>query len=543
MSGIGRSGMNNTYTPAAASGVAGEPLAAGAVREGRVHEDRSMELPQLVRTIRAHWLGALALTLAGALAALGWALLQPKVYTATSSGIIQATYKASGADDFGASNLGDQIARTRAATYVTAAKSRVVAERVVAELNLPVTPNDLLSKIEIANPRDSTVIIVSADAGSPEAARDLAAAWVKGVAAHIEQLQREATGSVAVRLFPTEAADLPSQPTSPRTQLIVLIGLAVGTMLGIAYAVTRSVFDQRIRSAVALSERFGIPVVGQLPLVKAFTDESRLLSTPADGHATIDQTVISEALRELRTNLQFMNIDNPPRVIVVSSPLPGDGKSTVAANLAVVVAASGRKVVLVDGDLRRPQVAETFGLVGGVGLTDVLVGRAELADVLQPWAENLHVLGSGPIPPNPSELLGSEKMKAMLNELSEDALVLVDATPLIPVTDAAVLATRADGVLIVAGAGQTTWDAMSKAVENVTLTQSTVLGAILNRVPLRGPDSPTYGYGYNYDYRTGYGTPQGKRTVAAQSVDKEQHAEPVAESAPATASVGRRALV
>lgn len=201
-----------------------------------------------------------------------------------------------------------------------------------------------------------------------------------------------------------------------------------------------------------------------------------------------------------------MNVDHPPRIIVVSSPMPEDGKTTATANLAVAISESGKRVVLVDGDLRKPAVVDTFGLLPEVGLTDVLIGRAELADVLQPWGDtgNLLVLGAGAVPPNPSELLGSDLLHSILEELAKEAIVIVDAPPLIAVTDATVLSNRTDGVLVVVSAGQTTAEGLEAATRNVQRANGGVLGVILNRVPLRGPDSPNYGYGYGH-YGDGYG--------------------------------------
>jgi capsular exopolysaccharide synthesis family protein len=200
-----------------------------------------------------------------------------------------------------------------------------------------------------------------------------------------------------------------------------------------------------------------------------------------------------------------MDVDNPPRVIVVTSPLPGDGKSTTIANLAIALAASGQQVILVDADLRRPTVHKTFNLVGGAGLTDVLAGRSAIADVLQPWGTSgrLAILASGKIPPNPSELLGSERMHSLLAQLSKHAIVLIDAPPLIPVTDAAILTHNTDGALLVGSVGKTTYEGLNKALQNLQKASARPLGIILNRVPRRGGG---YGYGYGYGYRSAYQT-------------------------------------
>lgn len=471
-----------------------------------------MEANQYARILWAHWRAITITTLAGVLLAFAVVLVMPKVYSADASGILQASQAASS----GSPVVGDQLAQNRAKTYVTTAESRTVAQYVKDRLGLHDSLEELVSRVTVTNPTDSTVIKVTATASTPTGARDLAETWLDGIGADIQNLQTAATGSVDVKLYPNESAVLPSSPSSPNVKLYLALGLLVGAAIGVGYALVRASFDRRIRSAETIEQDFELPVVGQIPLDPARTKgkhsgESERLFAGLGSHKklghnrTSAEIAIAEGVRQLRTNIQFMNVDNPPRIIVVSSPMPGDGKSTVTANLAVAIAESGKKVVLVDGDLRKPAAAETFGLLPGVGLTDVLIGRAELGDVLQPWGEtgNLLVLGAGAIPPNPSELLGSDLLHSLLKELAEDAIVIVDAPPLIAVTDAAALSTRTDGVLIVVSAGQTTVEGLEAATRNVQRASGKVLGVILNRVPLRGPDSPNYGYGYG---RYGYGS-------------------------------------
>lgn len=194
-----------------------------------------------------------------------------------------------------------------------------------------------------------------------------------------------------------------------------------------------------------------------------------------------------------------MNIDSPPRVLVVTSPLPGDGKSTTAANLAMAIAASGEVVYLVDGDLRRSTVAGTFGLPNQGGLTDVLVGAASLTEVVHSIgaAGRLRVLTAGSVAPNPTELLGSQRMGAVLREMVAEGIVLIDAPPLLPVTDGAVLAASSDGAVLVASANRTTYEQLQTALEHLGRVSSTPLGIILNRVPRRRGDAMGY---YRYDY-------------------------------------------
>nr|WP_243861833.1 CpsD/CapB family tyrosine-protein kinase [Frigoribacterium endophyticum] len=216
---------------------------------------------------------------------------------------------------------------------------------------------------------------------------------------------------------------------------------------------------------------------------------------------------MSEALRELRTNLAYVKVDAQPRVIVMTSPQPGDGKSTLAANLAESLAVSSdQRVVVIDCDLRRPTLSKVLGVSEGAGLTDVLSGRAQLHQVMQQTeaASNLWVVGAGRIPPNPSELLGSKTFQDLVSTLAEHATVILDAPPVLAVTDAAVLAAKADGVLMTASAARTTFDQLDRALQLVTRGGGDVLGVVLNRVPTKGRDAREYGYfGGSYYYYEG----------------------------------------
>jgi capsular exopolysaccharide synthesis family protein len=477
-----------------------------AVADRAEHRSHTIELSQYFRILRTHWLALILLAALGAGAAWGWAALQPPVYSANASGIVQA----GGSSDLGTALAGDNYAQSRVKSYLDLAQSRAVAASAIAELGLDDAPEALVQRVTTTNPIDTAVVKVTAEAGSAEAARDLAEAWMRGLIAAVDELETSGTGTkttTIVSLVPIDSAVLPTSPSWPNYRLVVALGLIAGLAIGIAYAVLRNQLDRRIRSTEVIDREFGLPVVGEIPIEKSFTETNRIAATDAlvDYHAyASDATAVAEAMRELRTNLQFMDVDDPPRVIVVTSSLPGEGKSTVTANLAVAIAASGQRVIVVDGDLRRPMVATSFGLLPGVGLTDVLVGRAELDDVLQPWGDsgNLFILGAGATPPNPSELLGSRSMQKLLEQMSQDAIVLIDAPPLIPVTDAVILTARTDGALVVASVGSTTVDSLQRGLANLERANARVLGVILNRVPRSGSKGHYYGYKPTYALRT-----------------------------------------
>ena len=290
----------------------------------------------------------------------------------------------------------------------------------------------------------------------------------------------------------------------------------LGLLLGFGYALLRHQFDRRIRSAEEVERTFGTPVIGLIPQSSSMSrDKGVALQLAVTGPTASGSAGVAEAFRKLRTNLAYMDVDSPPRIIVVTSPKQSDGKSTVAANLAAAIAVGGQAVTLIDGDLRRPTVARALGVVDDVGLTDVLVGRINVAEVLQshPDVPGLRVLASGAIPPNPSELLGSQAMKHLIEELSQDAMVIIDAPPLLPVTDAAVLTRSADGAIIVVTHGGTLDSELQASLNHISTVHGRTLGIVFNR--MRRSASGGY-YGGDY-YRYEYQANHGKRKLKPRS--------------------------
>ncbi|MEE2567920.1 polysaccharide biosynthesis tyrosine autokinase [Pseudarthrobacter sp. J64] len=460
-------------------------------------------LEDYLRIVRSYWKGILAFTLAFTLVALGWASLQPKMYASDSTGIVVA----GGSDNLSLSLAGDSLAKSKAKTYKSLAESRLVAEKVIADLGLNVGADALLASISVTAPIDTAEIKVAARSTVPEDAQRIADAWVRSLAAQVNELEAATSTegappvTPAVRVAPLGKAVIPTAPISPNMKLALAIGAGGGLLLGLGYALVRNHLDRRLRTVADIERLIHLPVIGTLPIDRRLAGRSSVLeggSLKVQG-SDAGNNAITEALRELRTNLQFIDVDNPPKIIVVTSSVPSEGKSTVTANLAAAMAAAGEKVVVVDGDLRRPTVVNVFQLIPGVGVTDVLSGHAEIEDVLQPWGvmPNLSVLGSGRIPPNPSELLGSKAMRTMLKTLSENATVLIDAPPLLPVTDAAVLTRLADGAIVVVKSGKTTQDELVRSVGNLNKAKGRVLGTILNCVPTSG--SGSYSYYGSYD--------------------------------------------
>ncbi len=460
------------------------------------------DLRQYLNVVRTYWRGIGAILLVTILLSFLWTLTQPKVFQASSSGLVVTA----GSDSLNTALAGETLAKSKATSYQSIAGSRSVAAKVQKDLDLTQSPDDLLEQISVDVPTATAEIRISAKSTDPAAAQELANAWVEALADEVVSIEPPSesngvAGEAPVKLAPLGRAALPTTPVSPNTKLALALGGIVGLALGLGYALLRGHLDRRIRSTEAV-ERLGVNLAGTIPQDRRLLEHRRIVESGTLDHDDRDSHAFSESLRELRTNLSYMDVDNPPRTIVVTSSVPGEGKSSIAANLAVAVAATGREVVIIDGDLRRPVVTEIFGLPDGAGLTDVLSGMADLEDVLQPYGPipNLSVLAAGRIPPNPSELLGSRSMKNLLRDLARDRVVIIDAPPLLPVTDAAILTKSADGALVTVKAGSTTVDELQKAIDNLRKVDGRVLGAILNQVPTKGVQAGQYGYYGKYYY-------------------------------------------
>jgi len=388
---------------------------------------------------------------------------------------------------------GGQFAQQRVKSYAQIIDSPLVTAPVIERLALASTPAQLADRIEATAPLDTVLIDVTVrDTSAVQAQRiaDAVAAEFTQVASSLERPGGMAVSAIKVSVV--RQADLPSAAISPRPRLNLAAGLLVGLALGVGAALLREALDTTVKGPDELQRQLGLATLGLITYDEEAT--KRPLIVQASPHSSR-----AEAFRQLRTNLQFLDVDRPPKSIVLTSALPQEGKSTTTCNLAIALGQAGLKVALVEGDLRRPRLAEYMGMEGAVGLTDVLVGRADLDHVLQPWGDGqLLVLPSGPTPPNPSELLGSQQMQDVLADLeSRVDLVLLDAPPVLPVTDGAILATQASGVIVVMCSGKTTREQAQRAVETLRSVDAHIYGIILNMVPAKGPSG--YGYGY-YGY-------------------------------------------
>lgn len=295
-------------------------------------------------------------------------------------------------------------------------------------------------------------------------------------------------------------ARIPSQPFSPQTGRNVVLAVALGLFAGTGLALLVDSLDQSITGKDDLEAATpGVPNLAVVPTVRDWRERSatRIESIQSPQSRT------AESYRTLRTALEFASIDREVRILQVTSANPGEGKTTTAVNLAVSVARAGRTVILVDADLRKPRVHSFFDLPVEPGLTNAILGQvtaAELGHLIERDAGSLSAVPSGPLPPGPSELLGSARTAAVLAELSDLAdLVIVDSAPVLPVSDAIVLARKADATLLVANGSRTSAPELEAAVDLLGQVDATIIGTVLNQVKRGAGDGYGYGYGYGFE--------------------------------------------
>jgi receptor protein-tyrosine kinase len=333
-----------------------------------------------------------------------------------------------------------------------------------------------------------------ANATSPEASALLnQEAVLKEQLAQMQVSGAVDTGGVAL----VTPAQTPVSPSSPKPAQDGLLGLAAGLVLGLGAAFLRDSLDDALSSKEAVEHAAGAPVLVTVPLVA-----SRRRQAPT-GVVSVAQPTsqAAEAYRSLRTSLQFARQQHQLRSVLFTSPGVGEGKTSTAANLGVVFAQMGERVVLVSCDLRRPMLGELFGLDERMGLTGVLRGQQTLNEVLVPvpGVNRLTLLPVGPVPPDPAELLSGTRAGQIFAALRDSFdLVLIDSSPLLPVTDAAIISRHADATLMIAAAGQTRRADLRRAKEKLDQVSIPILGVVLNKVTKQ----TGYGYGYGYGYKS-----------------------------------------
>ncbi|MBE0416995.1 MAG: polysaccharide biosynthesis tyrosine autokinase [Coriobacteriia bacterium] len=521
-----------------------------------------MELRDYLKVVRARKWVILQAVVVVTLTALVVSFLQPPRYQGEAKVLISE--KDTGAALFGTilPELSSQPERGLQ-TQVQLMQLRPLAEETIRKLDLKTDPETLLKRVQVSAVGQTNIVTIKATDGDPESAARIAntmadefVQWSKGykreslraasteVESRLEEAKEQvlelgrkidaegksddvaaelqiATGAYTTLAEKLEQLRINEQleigsgrvvsgavgtedPVSPKPLRNGVLGTAVGLVFGLGMAFLYEYLDNTIKSEDEVERLFGAPVLGHIPTDRVPKEQAqRLAIVESPGSRT------AEAYRVLRNSLDFINFQHDTTTLLVTSAAPGEGKSTVAANLAASLAQAGQKVVMMSCDFRRPTTERFFGVTNMIGLSDVLTGSHSLKAAMQrPGDEQLVVLTSGKMPPNPSELLSSKKMQELVDELEEWAdWVIIDTPPLLAVADPAAVARWADGVLLVTRAGVSTREAGRNAKEMLDNVGARVIGVAVwdlgEAGSASGYDYGSHHYG-NYYYADYY---------------------------------------
>jgi capsular exopolysaccharide synthesis family protein len=429
--------------------------------------------------LRRRWLPLLLCLVAGAGG--GWAQLHASHKQYKSSASVFVNIPA--AQDTQEALQGAQLSSQLLQSYAAIVTSRTTAGQIGQQLGLSIPAGVLAHKLS-ATPEPNTLIIdISAVDSNPAQARSLAQTAAVVLNIRVRELEQDRVPSSAVEASVLDNATLPTAPISPRPTRDLLIGLILGLLGGLALSLAIDALDRSVKMPGEVEQLVSSPALAVIPRIRS--RRTILVKEPSR------QNPAAEAYRTLRTSLRFLDPDGPLTSLVVTSPGPKDGKSTTAANLAIALARAGQRVILVDADLRVAGLSKMFGMREGAGLTSVLTGAIDLDGAFYqvPGVESLRLIPSGLLPPNPSELLGSQRMASVIEALAAQAdMVVYDAPPVLQVTDAVVLSTQVDGTMLVVRHGQTNRGPAAEAARRLAGVEAHVVGFVLNDQPHRSAD-------------------------------------------------------
>ncbi|WP_432558651.1 polysaccharide biosynthesis tyrosine autokinase [Granulicoccus sp. GXG6511] len=427
-----------------------------------------MDVQDQLSVVRRYWRSTAATLLIVIALAATLSLLQARTWTASASVFVSVENGGSGEPGQGVN------AERLIKSFVEVARSPFVLQPVLDSLQLDATAQDLIDDVAASSPEDTSVIEISAARPDAREAADVANGAAESLVRAIAELSPRGTDNAQVaQATIIERAVLPTSPTSPSPTRNLLLGLLLGMLLGLGQALLRDRLDRRVRTAGDIARITDSSVVG------AITNQ-------ADATDHLDPASDEEAFRALRTNLGFLRLGGQRRSsLVFTSALAGEGKTATVTRLAKMLAKAGHRVLLIDADLRHPSIMTRFGLEDSLGLSYALSGQASAWELVRPGVERgLDVLGAGAVPPNPEELLASEAMCRFLRsaEVRYD-YVLLDAPPLLPVADAAVLATQVGGAIVVVRSGVVSERELATALATLADAGGQVVGIVLNDLP------------------------------------------------------------
>lgn len=423
--------------------------------------------------LRKAWIFILLAVLIGGALAFGAASLQRPVFQSTAS-LYFALNQGTSASDL---NQGSAYTQNQMLSFAQLATSSRVLEPVIDDLELGITPRELARSIDVSIPQSTVILRITASSTDPERSAEIANAVAASLTdTVVEVAPKGPEGAPTISAEAIDDAVVPQFQASPNKTRDALLGAVVGGLLGVAIALIVSVADTRVRNEEILATVGGAPVLGLITRTDLLGGGGLGVAREPMGHT-------AEEFRRIRSALTFAGISSQVRTLLVTSASPSEGKSTVAANLALTLADLRHRVLLIDADLRKPNVHRLVGADGSVGLTNALVGEVQTEDARMRLPDTtLDVLVSGGTPPNPAEVLTSSAMIELIREAgSTYDFVVIDSPPVLSVADANLLAPIVDGVILVVGTS-TRRAALTKSVRTLQAAGARILGTVLNRV-------------------------------------------------------------
>lgn len=448
-------------------------------------ESSQLTVEDFTRILRTGWRTIAAAVGIAVLCALAYSLLATPKYAASTRLFVTTTEQTNATQ----LNDGGFFVQRRVLSYTKLLSGELLAQRTIDKLNLNMTPAQLLAEVTAVAPNDTVLIDVTVVDPSPARARDIANTLSDEFIVMAAELETPDVGErPTVDVIVQQRATTPDRPVTPKKKINLALGLILGAVLGVGLAIVRDLRNTTVRSPKMLDAATGLGMVGDIPF------DAQRRKEPFISFAR-DYSPIAEAFRELRINVQHLEVADGPRVLLVASSGPQEGRTTTAINLALALAEAGYEVALVDGDLRRPRIAPWFHIDSGLGLTTVLTGEATLQEALQGTGfPGLTVLTAGATPASPAEVLGSRAAQDTFGELGRQFDYVVIDTPPVLVTDAALLSASSQGVLLIARFGKTDRGRLASAANALRQSAAPLIGAVLTMTPpkKRKPDELSY---------------------------------------------------
>jgi capsular exopolysaccharide synthesis family protein len=443
--------------------------------------DDALTLTRIARIIRRFWLFIVILTVLGAGAAYAISKTETPLYSADSSVYFSLRQSASNTD----LNQGAAYTQAQMLSFAQLATSHITLQRVINGLGLHTTTNKLAQNITVTTPQNTVILDISVSSPSAQTAASIANSVAWNLSNVVVELAPADDSAVGGKSSPTVSAKVIDPAVAPKTQISPNKSrdAAIGGLLGLLVAIVASILftrlDTRLRSIEAVATVTDTPVLGQIGRLQPNPDSRPVMVRAPNGEE-------AEFFRRARAGMRFASIDKDVRVILITSGIPGEGKTTFSVNLALAMAETNARVLLLDADFRRPRVASALGLEGAVGLTTVLIDGVTLADARRPYGTtSLDLLLAGDVPPNPSELLSSARMAQILAELStEYDVIIVDSAPVLSVADATFLAPHVDLTLLMVDASRIRKAQLAKSIRSLEVAGAHISGIVLNRLKL-----------------------------------------------------------